>query len=290
MPHPLPPLPLFLEEEIGAVPAEKSLFHVIPVPWEATVSYGGGTADGPEAILAASSQLELWDGAGIPADHGIHTTAPVDCTGEPEDVLACIEAATATALTAGAVPVLLGGEHTVTLGALRALAERDRPVGVIQFDAHADLRDTYEDSPYSHACVMHRALDLGLPLYQIGIRSLSPAEVRLRRELSIPGIDGADLPLAPPAGPILPADFPEEVYVTFDVDGLDPSLMPATGTPEPGGLFWHQAMWLLTAIAAERRIVGFDLVELAPVAGLHAPQFICARLAYNLMGLVARSR
>jgi len=282
--------PLFLEDEIGIVPAEGSLFHVIPVPWEATVSYGGGTADGPEAILAASSQLEVWDGLSIPADLGIHTTEAVDCAGEPEDVLARIEAATAGALTAGAVPVLLGGEHTVTLGALRALAALDEPVGIIQFDAHADLRDTYEDSPYSHACVMHRALDLELPIFQIGIRSLSPAEVRLRQAMAIPSIDGPDLPLTPPKGRVLPEDFPAKVYVTFDVDGLDPSLMPATGTPEPGGLFWHQAMWLLSAIARERQVIGFDVVELAPVSALHAPEFICARLAYNLMGFIARSR
>ncbi|MBU1002620.1 MAG: agmatinase [Proteobacteria bacterium] len=281
--------PLFLKDEIGDMPAAASLFHVIPVPWEATVSYGGGTALGPAAILGASSQLEVWDGHSIPAEKGIHTTAPVDCSGNPEAVLERIERATAAALAAHAVPVLLGGEHTVTLGALRALAAAG-PLGVIQFDAHADLRDTYEESPYSHACVMHRALDLGLPLFQIGIRSLSPAEVKLRRELSVPGIDGPDLPLAPPREPLLPSDFPDNVYVTFDVDGLDPSLMPATGTPEPGGLFWHQAMWLLEAIARERNIVGFDVVELAPIASLHSPQFICARLTYNLMGMITRNR
>lgn len=281
---------IFMEDEIGNMPAESSLFHVIPVPWEATVSYGGGTGQGPQAILEASSQLEVWDGHSIPAEKGIHTTAPVDCSGEPEEVLARIEQAATRALAAKAIPVLLGGEHTVTLGALRALAAQDGPVGVIQFDAHADLRDTYEDSPYSHACVMHRALDLELPIFQIGIRSLSPAEVKLRARRSIPCIDGPDLPLAPPTGPILPEGFPAKVYVTFDIDGLDPSLMPATGTPEPGGLFWHQAMWLLAAIAAERSIVGFDVVELAPIPGVHAPQFTCARLVYNLMGMITRSK
>ncbi|BBD09206.1 agmatinase [Desulfovibrio ferrophilus] len=279
---------IFMEDEIGNMPATESLFHVIPVPWEASVSYGGGTAQGPEEILKASDQLEVWDGQSIPAEKGIHTLAALDCSGDPEEVLTRIEQATATSLKAGAVPVLLGGEHTVTLGALRAVAATGKKVGVIQFDAHADLRDTYEGSPYSHACVMHRALDIELPLFQIGIRSLSPAEVKLRQELTIPGIDGPDLPLSPPKSPLLPEDFPEAVYVTFDVDGLDPSLMPATGTPEPGGLFWHQAMWLLDAIATERTIIGFDVVELAPIPDMHAPQFICARLAYNLMGMIAR--
>lgn len=284
--------PAFMEDEIGCRRPEESLFHVIPVPWEATVSYGGGTADGPRAILEASDQLEVWDGRSIPAEAGICTVPAVYCTGDAEQVLARIEAAVAESARAGAVPVVLGGEHTVTLGVLRALTalHGEGGFGVVQFDAHADLRDAYEGTPYSHACVMHRALDMDIPIFQIGVRALSPPEVTLRKRRGIGHIDGADLPLAPPEAPVLPDDFPETVYITFDVDGLDASLMPATGTPMPGGLFWHQAMWLLDNVIAGRTVAGFDVVELAPAPGLHACDFTAAQLVYAIMGMIARGR
>ncbi|WP_461208666.1 agmatinase [Desulfocurvus sp. DL9XJH121] len=281
----MPTLPAFLESEIGRLPAAGCPIHVIPAPLEASVSYGGGAALGPGAILAASQQLETLDGPYAPAGRGIHTADPVDCSGPVEEVLARIETAVAASLDSGAVPVVLGGEHTVTLGALRAVRKALGPVGVVQFDAHADLRQEYEGSPLSHACVMRRALDLGLPLFQAGVRCFCQEEAELRDGLGIPRVDGPDLPLTPPAAPLLPADFPENIYVTFDVDGLDCSLMPATGTPAPGGLFWHQAMWMLSSAAKGRRIVGCDVVELAPVAGLHACDFTAAQLTYRLMGL-----
>jgi agmatinase len=288
---PAPVTPGFLEEEIGRPAARGSRIHVIPAPFEASVSYGGGTARGPAAILAASNQLELWDGQGVPADAGIHTRPAVDCSGPAEAVLTRIEAAVTETLEAGAVPVLLGGEHTVTLGALAALHRAlgpAEPFGVVQFDAHADLRDAYQGSRLSHACVMRRALDLGLPLFQIGVRALCRDEHDLREALAVGRIDGPDLPLAPPRASVLPPDFPARIYVTFDVDGLDPALMPSTGTPVPGGLFWHQAMWLLDDIARGRTLVGCDVTELAPAPGQHGPDFTAARLAYALMGLIAR--
>ena len=288
---PAPVTPGFLEEEIGRPAARGSRIHVIPAPFEASVSYGGGTARGPAAILAASNQLELWDGQGTPADAGIHTRPAIDCCGPAEAVLARIETAVAETLEAGAVPVLLGGEHTVTLGALAALRRTlgpAEPFGVVQFDAHADLRDAYQGSRLSHACVMRRALDLGLPLFQIGVRALCRDEHDLREALAIGRMDGPDLPLVPPAAPVLPPDFPARRYVTVDVDGRDPALMPSTGTPVPGGLFWHQAMWLLDNIARSRTIVGCDVVELAPAPGQHGPDFAAARLTYALMGLIAR--
>lgn len=280
----------FMEYELGELKPEGELFRVIPVPWEHTVSYGRGTGDGPAAILEASDQLEIWDGFSIPAQEGIGTAGVVDCTGAPEEVLLRIQTAVDEAARAGSIPVVLGGEHTVTLGALRAMQHVHGEIGVVQFDAHADLRDEYEETAYSHACVMRRALELGLPLWQIGVRSLSPAEVSLRAERRIPFLDGPELPLVPTALPSIPDSLPEKVYVTFDVDGLDASLMPATGTPEPGGLFWHQAMWLLSLVAGGRTIVGFDVVELAPIAGMHAPDFTAARLVYNIMGMIQRNR
>lgn len=279
--------PAFLESEIGLLKPEQALFQIIPVPYEATVSYGGGTAEGPAALLAASQQLETWDGFSVPADEGIYTWPFVNCKQGAEAVLAAIEQATARALDFG-LPVLLGGEHSITTGALRALKKKYGTFGVVQFDAHADLRDTYEGSPYSHACVMHRALDLGLPVFQLGVRALSLPEVHLQQEKNIGFLDAHTLHTTPLPEKILPPDFPGCIYITFDVDGLDPAVIPGTGTPEPGGLTWTQAMLLLQKVTTERTPIGFDVVELAPLAGQHVSEFAAARLVYNIMGMITR--
>ena len=280
--------PHFLASEIPPSTLQDALFHVIPVPYERSVSYGIGTAKGPEAILESSQQLELFDGTSIPAEHGIYTHPPIDCGKEPDVVLKKIKAAVASALTLEKIPVLLGGEHTVSVGAFQAIKETIKNVGIIQFDAHADLRNTYEGTPHSHACVMHRALDLKIPFFQIGVRSLSYEEYQLRREKRIPHLDASTLHETEIPLQILPADFPENIYITFDVDAFDPSIMPATGTPEPGGLAWHQTFELLERIVSARQIIGFDLVELAPVSGMHFPEFTVARFIYNLLGLITR--
>lgn len=280
--------PPFLASEAPNLPAAECRFHVIPVPFERSVSYGQGTARGPAAILKASYQLEAFDGRRCPCDQGIWTSAPVACGGEVTAVLARIEAAVGTALDLGAIPVVLGGEHTVTFGAVRAVAAARRSIGVIQFDAHADLRETYEGTPYSHACVMRRVFELGVPLLQLGVRALSAAEAGFRKSAGIPHFDAEALAqVRPPPARLLPRAFPRDVYVTFDVDALDPGIMPATGTPEPGGLQWWQTMDLLRRVTEGRRVVGFDVVELAPVRGMHGPDFTAARLAYNLMGIAA---
>ena len=280
--------PHFLASEIPPSTLQDALFHIIPVPYERSVSYGIGTAKGPEAILESSQQLELFDGTSIPAEHGIYTHPPIECEGKPEAVLKKIKAAVASALTLEKIPVLLGGEHTVSVGAFQAIKETIKNVGIIQFDAHADLRNTYEGTPHSHACVMYRALDLKIPFFQIGVRSLSYEEYQLRREKRIPHLDASTLHETEIPLQILPADFPENIYITFDVDAFDPSIMPATGTPEPGGLAWHQTFELLERIVSARQIIGFDVVELAPVSGMHFPEFTVARFIYNLLGLITR--
>lgn len=296
----------FLASEIPLQPAEECLFHIIPAPFEASVSYGGGTALGPEAILEASSQLEIWTGRCVPSAKGIYTWSAVDCLGSAEDVVERIAAATRTALSHGpqreqaaapmpagssapTVPILLGGEHTVTLGALHALKEAHGDFGIVQFDAHADLRSSYQGSPFSHACVMRRAVqDMGLPLFQIGVRSLSPDEERYRREQGIAHLDARE-GCSTAAGRefALPGNFPDALYLSFDLDALDASLMPATGTPEPGGLFWWDALRLIERSLKGRTCIGFDVVELAPVRGLHAPTYTAARLVHEIMGLLA---
>ena len=302
----------FLDSELPFRPADECRFHVIPVPFEATVSYGGGTALGPEAIVEASSQLEIWTGRAVPSRLGIFTWPAVDCEGRAEDVLERIEQAVQTALAQGpqtgtplaiapvaphevaeaampSVPVILGGEHTVSLGALRALKKRYGDFGIVHFDAHADLRDSYEGTPYSHACVMRRATqDLGLPLYQIGVRSLSPEEELYRRARNIQHLDAREAKFPSfPASFSLPAGFPKNVYLSFDVDALDSSLMPATGTPEPGGLLWWDALELVERCLKGRCCLGFDVVELAPIPSLHAPTFTAARLVHEIMGMLA---
>lgn len=306
-------------ERPGADPA-RALFHVIPAPLETSVSYGGGTSRGPGAILEASNYLELWDGESLPADAGIYTAPAVDCSAGTEAALEGIRAACEEAFAAGAVPVVLGGEHTVTLGALRAAADRFHAaeVGIVQFDAHADLRDTYHGDSLSHACVMRRGMDLGFRLFQAGVRSLSEEDIACRDRYGICRLDareaagyGASSAAAAgePAGPAaplantpvpaaavpvtalaLPGDFPRLVYLTFDVDGFDPSVISATGTPEPGGLLWYQALAMIESVAASgRRIVGFDVVELAPDPASRPSDFTAARLVYNIMGIVSRA-
>lgn len=285
-----PKPPHFLASEIPNPDPAASLFHIIPVPFERSVSYGKGTADGPSAILESSSQLELFDGISIPAEHGIHTTPAVDCDGSAEYVLKNIEGAVSDVLKMGKMPVLLGGEHTVSVGAFRAVKKFFPDAGIIQFDAHADLRDTYDETPLSHACVMRRAMDLGISMFQIGVRSLSFEEHQLRKKRKLCYLDAPEIHRAGISRPLLPPDFPKNVYITFDVDGLDPSIMPATGTPEPGGLTWTQTFAALDAIVSERTVIGLDAVELAPIPGLHFPEFTVARLLYNLFGLITRNR
>jgi agmatinase len=280
----------FHGEDVSPSDPEQALFHVIPVPYEKSVSYGTGTANGPQAILDASCQLELFDGKGVPADHGIYTQPMLDCSGSHEEALAGIEKAVTACLAHKKIPVILGGEHTITSGAVRALRQKYSEFGVVQFDAHADLRETYEGSSFSHACVMKRIFDMGVPLFQLGTRSYSLEEHALRRKYAISHIDAEDIFRMDIDGFALPADFPEKVYVSFDVDGLDPSIMPATGTPVPGGLTWYQTMGLLERIMDSRVCIGFDVVELAPVPFLHSASFAAAQLVYAMMGFLGRSQ
>ncbi|MCF7668844.1 MAG: agmatinase [Verrucomicrobia bacterium] len=279
--------PPFLLTELKDLPANKCLFHVIPAPYEASVSYGQGTAHGPAAILHASQQLEMFNGKNEPHTAGIKTHPQIDCSGAPEIVLDRINHAVQKNLGGKKLPVLLGGEHTVTLGAIQALKAKSPDFGIVQFDAHADLRDSYEDSPYSHACVMKRILELHIPVCQIGVRALSSEDMETRKSNKDTIIHWDADHLARHGIPrqLLPSHFPENIYITFDIDALDPSIMPATGTPEPGGLSWWQAMELLETSTHGRKLLGFDVVELAPIPGIHAPDFTAARLVLNMMGL-----
>jgi agmatinase len=275
----------FHGEDVTPAAPEEALFHVIPVPFEFSVSYGTGTSAGPQAILEASAQLELLAGQVIPADYGIYTTKPVDCRFDCTSTLHNIENIVTKTLSLDKIPVLLGGEHTLTCGAVTALKKRYGRFGIIQFDAHADLRDSYEGSKYSHACVMRRIHEQGIPIYQLGTRSYSLEEQNYREQHAIGYRDSEDIWKDGP-DLTLPEDFPEKIFISFDIDGFDGAIIPTTGTPVPGGLNWYQAMWLLEGILAQRICIGFDVVELAPIKQLHGPNFATAQLVYNIMGMI----
>ncbi len=280
--------PSFHGDDIEPSAPENAAFHIIPVPWETSVSYGGGTAHGPDAILHASTQLERYLEGSFPADAGIYTAPAVDCSGSAEEVLARIQSATRASLALGKLPILLGGEHAMTLGPVKACAELGIPFGIVQFDAHADLRHAYQGNLYSHASVMERCADLGIPIYQIGVRALCKEEADRRAACGVRYLDAADLYWKGYPDPLLPADFPQHIFVTFDVDGLDPAIMPSTGTPVPGGLNWYQAIDGLERALKGRKLLGADFVELAPVPGSHAPDFLVANLIHKFMEIAQR--
>jgi agmatinase len=267
---------------------------LLPVPFESTTSYGAGTRDGPAAILAASRQVELYDhefGTEPAMGYGIHTTLPLNPVHHsPEAMVRAVEDAVAAILSGRPRPEVLGvlgGEHSISAGVARGLARArtgDRLVAV-HVDAHADLREEYEGSPYSHACAARRIVDV-CPVFQIGIRNLSKEEASFLRDC--PRVRTAyGEEAASPGGRFLSdlARFVrgKRVFLTVDLDGLDPSIMPAVGTPEPGGISWERMLEIARTVgrnAAEVPV--FDVVELAPIAGFRAPDFLAARLVYKL--------
>lgn len=275
---------VFLDSELSA--AERgpgARFRVIPVPLERTVSYGAGTGAGPAAIIEASNELERLTGAAEPCADGIFTEEMLDCDGPLPDVMERLAARTEAAVRAGRVPVTLGGEHSLSFGAVTGVARAlGRPLGVVQIDAHADLRLAYQGEKHSHASVMHLLAEDGVRLAQFGVRALCRQEVESRARNGVFFVDAEELVTRNIHEIALPPDFPELVYVSFDVDGLDPSLMPATGTPVPGGLGYYQALHLVEHALKGRRCVGFDVVELAP-DGNTAWDFTAAQIAYRLM-------
>ncbi len=282
--------PIFLASEIEQTPIEQSAFSVLPVPYEKTVSYSGGTAKGPLTILEASEQLETWDGKSNPSALGIHTCDVVDCTVEPDQVIENIANAVTKILKAGSMPVVLGGEHTVTYGVIKGYLDAGiTDFGVVQIDAHADLRDAYEDDKLSHASVMKRLVDLDIPLYQLGIRAFCEEEIATREKHGVYFQDADELVPNNIQSITLPESFPKNVFFTVDIDGIDPSVFPSTGTPVPGGLSWYQTLNLFESVAKQRNIIGFDIMEYAPIEGFHAYDFSAALLTYKLMGIVERN-
>ena len=270
-----------------------ALFQIIPCGLEATVSYGTGTHKGPEAILQASDQLERNVLGFEPCEQGIYTHPELDCTQPIEKVMQELRDLTTNICAKGHIPVTLGGEHSVSYGAVMgvmdALHQKGEKLGVIQIDAHADFRVAYQGHLHSHASVMHLLAEAGLPIVSLGVRALSTEEELARTKHGVITHDGPMLVRNNISQIEVPDNFPENIYITFDVDGLDPSVIAATGTPVPGGLGFYQSLDLVESTLRGRRCVGIDITELAPVEGQTSNDFTAALICYTIMAMAAKT-
>jgi agmatinase len=265
---------------------ESARVVILPVPYDSTVTARGGARDGPDAIIMNSVDMELYDvGLGFePYLHGIYTSPPVAVTNEsPEAMINRIHAVASDFVEDGKFLVTLGGEHTIAVGSFRAHRDRYPGLSVLAIDAHADLRDEYQDTRYNHACSLRRMLD-DVPVTQVGLRSAAVEEAQLIRERNLPFFSPREFRRLPDLSRIVNG-LSEFVYVTIDLDGIDSGEMPAVGTPEPGGLRWDEVSELMESIAASKRIVGFDVMELSPDLGPKAASYAAAKLAYRMIGL-----
>ena len=276
----------FLDMPPGQVRPADARVVILPVPYDSTTSYRTGARDGPAAIINASRQLEDYD---IELDRdlspvGIYTAPELepDVSG-PEAMVRRVEQAVSAAAANSALVGVLGGDHSVTIGAVRAQRALHPSLSVLYLDAHADLRDEYMGTPWGHASVARRLLEI-CPVAEIGVRSLSTPERAFIRETKLPVVFWPSGMTADELASWAMANLTQEVYVSVDLDVFDPSLMAAVGTPEPGGMGWAEVTSLLRAVATQRRVVGFDVTELSPDEGPEACAFTAAKLTYKLIG------
>ncbi|MCI0676941.1 MAG: agmatinase [Phycisphaerales bacterium] len=280
----------------GGLPAEfrnpkTAQIAVLPIPYDKTSTWQKGADKGPATIIAASANMELYD---IPTRsevyrRGIQTLSPIRHAGSPDKLADKVQKATSALFTAAKFPVLLGGEHSISIGAFRAAAAKyGDSLSILQIDAHADTREEYLGSKCNHACVMARARELA-PITQVGIRAIDAEEVA---RLDPQRVFYAHTITTEPDNWMAAAVDQQRpnVYVTIDLDGFDPSLVPATGTPEPGGLSWNQVNQLLEMLTAERNVIGFDVVELLPKKELWASDFVAAKLVYRFLSTIFARR
>ena len=282
---------IFLKSELSDTEKNKdfSKFHIIPVPLEKTVSYGKGTSMGPQAIIEASNELERYTGKSEPCLDGIYTHPFLDCNKPIDIVINELQKLTQSVSSKNKIPVILGGEHSITYGAVNGIfkglkLKNKNEIGILQIDAHADLREKYENEVHSHASVMYLLSEENYKIAQCGVRALSKEEADNRRKFQITSYSVEEIKKSDEL--YLPQNFPKKIYISFDLDGLDPSIMPATGTPVPGGLGFNESLELIHKLIKDREIVGFDVVELSPIKGFLAYDFTAATLVYKIMELI----
>ena len=264
---------------------EDSAVIILPVPIDRTTSYVGGTRNGPHDILQASSHMELWDDETRSDVHGIgiFTLPEMELPfGDMQGVVDEIERVAYEIIGRDKFLMTLGGEHSITPPLVSAAARKYSNLSVLQIDAHADMRDAYMGTPHNHACAMRRSLEYA-SITQVGIRSLSTEEAEALPRLKTTIFYDVDMRKDPNWIDAVVNTLGPNVYVTIDVDGMDPAIMPATGTPEPGGLSWYEMLSLLRAVITQRTVVGCDIVELSPLPGVAAPNFLCAKLIYKIL-------
>lgn len=282
----------FLGFENTSLPSSRPQFSIIPFGLEKTVTFGSGTSKGPDAILEASQEVELFD-----FEYKTETCRQFNFETLPhsipkkrlEEALDQLEEIVTDCVKIGHIPITLGGEHSLTPAAVRPFAEEFEKLTIVQFDAHADLRDGYLGQHYSHASAIRRCLDFeNVDVVAIGIRNMGIDEHEyLKSSSRITMYDALSSNWIQVNNELKSILAGKNVYLTFDLDGLDPSIMPATGTPEPGGLDWQSTMMMMRSIASVANIHGADIVELAPITGMHSPDFIAAQLVYKMMGHIA---
>lgn len=267
----------------------RARFVVLPIPYDSTTSFQVGTREGPAAIIRASKQVELFDEE-LESEFykvGVATLDPLmPHMAGPQAMHDEIFAAAKKVVRDGKFLFGLGGEHSVSSGLIRAVMTRHKKLSVLHLDAHLDMRHSWEGTPYSHACVMRRVLDFGANVVSVGIRNVSLEEHRFLKRRKLPVVTARQCHMDDDWVDRVLSALGDVVYVTIDIDGFDPSFAPGTGTPEPGGLDWYQVTGLLRLVAAEKRIVGADIVEVMPIPCQAVTEFLAARLAYKLMCFV----
>ncbi len=261
---------------------QSSKVVILPVPYSSTTFWKSGTKEGPQALIEASRYLEDYDieTKKDVAKTGIFTLEPLEPSkNSPQETTERVEKAVSSLLHDKKFVITIGGEHSITIGTVRAFVKRIKNLSVLYFDAHLDSRNELEGTKYSHGCVVRRIREQGIPVVQVGIRSMSEEEEDYIKKEKIKTIFYApELPVNK-----IVAALKQNVYISFDLDAFDPSIMPSTGTPEPGGLGWYETLHLIKEISKKRKIVGADVVELDPIPGFHAPDFLAAKIIYKII-------
>ncbi|NYZ76103.1 agmatinase [Candidatus Micrarchaeota archaeon] len=275
-----------IEPELSSF--EKAKVVVLPVPYDSTTCYRSGTRNGPHAIITASRQMELYDEelGYEPARVGIHTLDELEPSmNSPEETIGRVEKIVAEIIERKKFPLMLGGEHSISLGAVRTLAKTYRNMSVLQLDAHTDLRDEFEGTKFGHTSIMRRISEL-CDTVQVGIRDMSLEESEFARKKKLKIFYARNQPK--PSEVV--SRLKKDVYVSIDLDVFDPSEVPAVGTPQPGGLHWYDVLAILRGVAAKKKVVGFDVVELCPIEGDISSDFLAARLAYKFLAYIFKPR